>query len=227
MAKRDYYEVLGVERGASERDVKRAYKRLAMKYHPDKNPGDSEAEAKFKELNEAYSILSDKQKRANYDQFGHAAFEQGGGGAGGFGGADFGDIFGDVFSDLFGGGRGGRQRVVRGDDLRYDLEISLEEAAKGTSKDIKINTLVGCDSCHGSGAEKDSKVETCPTCHGAGRVHVQQSFFVREVTCSTCHGTGKKIEKPCRSCHGDGRVNRERTLSVKIPLELIQAINYV
>ncbi|MGC6359703.1 molecular chaperone DnaJ [Bisgaard Taxon 45] len=216
MAKKDYYDVLGVERGADEKEIKRAYKKLAMKYHPDRTQGNKELEEKFKEIQEAYEVLSDKQKRANYDQYGHAAFEQGGFGGGGFGGADFGDIFGDMFGDIFGGGRG-RQRVVRGDDLRYDLEISLEEAVRGTTKDIQINTLVHCEACDGSGAEKGSRVETCPTCHGAGRVRRQQGFFVTEQVCPTCHGSGKKIEKPCQSCHGDGRVHKKKNLSVKIP----------
>ncbi|PJG83139.1 molecular chaperone DnaJ [Caviibacterium pharyngocola] len=221
MAKRDYYEVLGVQKGADEKEIKRAYKRLAMKYHPDRTKGDKESEEKFKEVNEAYEILADKEKRAAYDQYGHQAFEQGGfGGAGGFGGgfggADFGDIFGDMFGDIFGGGRG-RQRVVRGEDLRYDIEISLEEAVRGTKKDIQINTLVECDHCHGSGAEKDSKVEICPTCQGAGRVRRQQGFFVTEQVCPTCHGSGKKIEKPCKKCHGDGRVQKRKNLSVTIP----------
>lgn len=217
MAKQDYYELLGVERSADEKEIKRAYKKLAMKYHPDRTQGNKELEEKFKEIQEAYEILSDKQKRATYDQYGHAAFEQGGfGRSGGFGGADFGDIFGDMFGDIFGGGRG-RQRVVRGDDLRYDLEITLEEAVRGTTKDIQINTLAHCDSCDGSGAEKGSKVETCPTCHGAGRVRRQQGFFVTEQPCPTCHGSGKKIEKPCHACHGDGRVHKKKNLSVKIP----------
>ncbi len=219
MAKKDYYEVLGLQKGASEDDIKRAYKRLASKHHPDKNQGSKEAEEKFKEINEAYEVLGDDQKRAAYDQYGHAAFEQGGGTGGfggGFGGADFGDMFGDIFGDIFGGGRG-RQRVVRGEDLRYDLEISLEEAVKGTTKDIQINTLAHCDSCGGSGAEKGSKVETCPHCHGSGRIRRQQGFFVSESICPTCHGSGKKIEKPCRSCHGEGRVHKKENLSVKIP----------
>ena len=221
MAKRDYYEVLGIQKGADEKEIKRAYKRLAMKYHPDRTKGDKESEEKFKEINEAYEVLSDKEKKAAYDQYGHAAFEQGGfggagGGFGGFGGADFGDIFGDMFGDIFGGSRG-RQRVVRGEDLRYDIEITLEEAVKGTKKDIQINTLVECESCHGSGAEAGSKVETCPTCHGAGRVRRQQGFFVTEQVCPTCHGSGKKIEKPCHSCHGDGRVHKKKNLSVTIP----------
>ena len=222
MAKKDYYEVLGLKKGASENDIKRAYKRLASKHHPDKNQGSKEAEEKFKEINEAYEVLGDDQKRAAYDQYGHAAFEQGGGAGGfggGFGGADFGDMFGDIFGDIFGGGGGGRgrQRVVRGEDLRYDLEITLEEAVKGITKDIQINTLVHCDSCGGSGAEKGSKVETCPHCHGSGRIRRQQGFFVSESVCPTCHGSGKKIEKPCRSCHGEGRVHKKENLSVKIP----------
>lgn len=218
MAKQDYYELLGVSKSADEKEIKRAYKKLAMQYHPDRTQGDKEKEEKFKEIQEAYEVLSDKQKRANYDQYGHAAFEQGfGAGGGGFGGADFGDIFGDMFGDIFGGGGRGRQRVVRGDDLRYDLEITLEEAVKGTTKDIKIHTLVPCETCHGSGAEAGSKVETCPHCHGSGRLRRQQGFFVTETVCPTCHGTGKKIEKPCKTCHGDGRVNKPKNLSVKIP----------
>ena len=215
MSKKDYYEVLGLQKGADEKEIKRAYKRLAMKYHPDRTKGDKESEEKFKEINEAYEVLADKEKRATYDQFGHAAFENGGAGAGGFGGfsgADFGDIFGDIF----GGGRG-RQRVVRGEDLRYDIEITLEEAVRGAKKDIQINTLVQCDHCHGSGAEKDSKVETCPTCHGAGRIRRQQGFFVTEQPCPHCHGSGKRIEKPCKKCHGDGRVHKKKNLSVTIP----------
>ncbi len=221
MAKKDYYEVLGLKKGASENDIKRAYKRLASKHHPDKNQGSKEAEAKFKEINEAYEVLGDAEKRAAYDQYGHAAFEQGGG-AGGFSGG-FGGGFGgfeDIFSEMFGGGFGGggrRQRGVRGDDLRYDIEITLEEAVKGCKKDIRISTLAECDTCHGSGAEKGSKVETCLHCHGSGRIRRQQGFFVTEATCPNCHGTGKKIEKPCKSCHGDGRVQKAKNLSVTIP----------
>lgn len=216
MAKRDYYEILGVERGADEKEIKRAYKRLAMKYHPDRTKGDKESEEKFKEINEAYEVLTNKEKRTNYDQYGHAAFESGGGFGGFSGGADFGDIFGDMFGDIF-GGRGGRQRVVRGEDLRYDIEITLEEAVRGTTKDIQINTLASCDHCHGSGAEKDTKVETCPTCHGSGRIRRQQGFFVAEQACPHCHGSGKKIESPCKKCHGDGRIHKKKNLSVKIP----------
>lgn len=218
MAKQDYYELLGVERNADEKAIKRAYKKLAMQYHPDRTKGDKEKEEKFKEIQEAYEILNDKEKRAAYDQYGHAAFEQGGfGGSGGFGGG-FGGFggFEDIFSEMFGGGSS-RQRVVRGDDLRYDIEITLEEAVRGVTKDIQIRTLVHCDDCHGSGAEKGSKVETCSTCHGRGRVRRQQGFFMTETACPHCHGTGKKIEKPCRTCHGDGRVHKTENLSVKIP----------
>lgn len=221
MSKKDYYEVLGLQKGASEQEIKRAYKRLAAKHHPDKNQGSKEAEEKFKEIKEAYEVLGDNEKRAMYDQYGHQAFEHGGGagGFGGFGGGGFGG-FEDIFSEMFGGGFGGggrRQRVVRGDDLRYDLEITLEEAVRGVKKDIRIRTLVQCDTCHGSGAEAGSKVETCPHCHGSGRVRRQQGFFMTETVCPSCHGTGKKIEKPCKSCHGDGRVEKTKNLSVTIP----------
>lgn len=217
MAKQDYYQTLGVSRNADEREIKRAYKKLAMQYHPDRTQGDKAKEEKFKEIQEAYEVLCDSQKRAAYDQYGHAAFEQGGGGGfGGFGG--FGDMFGDIFGDIFGSGGGrSRQRVVRGEDLRYDLEITLEEAVKGTTKDIQLDTLAACGTCHGTGAEPDSHVETCPTCHGAGRIQRQQGFFVTEMTCPHCHGSGKIIEKPCRSCHGDGRVHKKRNLAVRIP----------
>ncbi|SQE29949.1 Heat shock protein J [Mannheimia haemolytica] len=215
MAKKDYYEVLGLSKGASEKDIKRAYKRLAAKHHPDKNQGSKESEEKFKEITEAYDVLTDSEKKAMYDQYGHAAFEQGGAGAGGFGGFGGGGFggFEDIFSEMFGGGFGGgghRQRVVRGDDLRYDIEITLEEAVKGCKKDIRIQTLAECDTCHGTGAEAGSKVETCSHCHGSGRVRRQQGFFVTEAVCPSCHGTGKRIEKPCRSCHGDGRVQKAK-----------------
>ncbi|MDG6842321.1 molecular chaperone DnaJ [Glaesserella parasuis] len=221
MSKKDYYEVLGLQKGASEQEIKRAYKRLAAKHHPDKNQGSKEAEEKFKEIKEAYEVLGDNEKRAMYDQYGHQAFEHGGGagGFGGFGGGGFGG-FEDIFSEMFGGGFGGggrRQRVVRGDDLLYDLEITLEEAVRGVKKDIRIRTLVQCDTCHGSGAEAGSKVETCPHCHGSGRVRRQQGFFMTETVCPSCHGTGRKIEKPCKSCHGDGRVEKTKNLSVTIP----------
>ena len=221
MAKKDYYEVLGLQKGASEQEIKRAYKRLAAKHHPDKNQGSKEAEEKFKEIKEAYEVLGDNEKRAMYDQYGHQAFEQGGGtgGFGGFGGGGFGG-FEDIFSEMFGGGFGSggrRQRVVRGDDLRYDIEITLEEAVRGVKKDIRIKTLAECDTCHGTGAEKGSKVETCPHCHGSGRIRRQQGFFMTETVCPSCHGTGKKIEKPCKHCHGDGRVHKTKNLSVTIP----------
>ncbi|MCG9760123.1 MULTISPECIES: molecular chaperone DnaJ [Pseudoalteromonas] len=220
MSKPDYYEVLGVARDASERDIKKAYKRLAMKYHPDRTAGNAELEAKFKEVKEAYEILTDSQKRQMYDQYGHAAFEQGGGaGHGGFGGAgDFGDIFGDVFGDIFGGGGGRRQsRQQRGADLRYNLELSLEEAVRGKEVDIQVPTWVSCKPCDGSGAKAGSKPKTCTTCHGAGQVQMRQGFFAVQQTCPTCQGTGQIISDPCNSCHGQGRVEKTKTLNVKIP----------
>ncbi|MGL4601527.1 MAG: molecular chaperone DnaJ, partial [Plesiomonas sp.] len=219
MAKRDYYEILGVTREADEKEIKKAYKRLAMKYHPDRNQGDKESEARFKEIKEAYEILTDDQKKAAYDQYGHAAFEQGGmgGGAGGFGGgADFGDIFGDVFGDIFGGGRRS-QRASRGADLRYTMELTLEEAVRGVTKEIKVPTMVECDGCHGSGAKAGSKPTTCTTCHGAGQVQMRQGFFAVQQACPTCHGRGQIIKDPCNKCHGDGRIKKTKTLSVKIP----------
>lgn len=218
MAKRDYYEILGVSREADEREIKKAYKRLAMKYHPDRNQGDKESEDRFKEIKEAYEILTDAQKKAAYDQYGHAAFEQGGmGGAGGFGGgADFSDIFGDVFGDIFGGGRRS-QRASRGADLRYTMELTLEEAVRGVTKEIKVPTMVGCDVCDGSGAKAGTKATTCPTCHGAGQVQMRQGFFAVQQTCPTCHGRGQIIQEPCNKCHGEGRVQKTKTLSVKIP----------
>lgn len=221
MAKNDYYEILGVSKSADEREIKKAYKRLAMKYHPDRNPGDSAAEEKFKEVKEAYEILTDDQKRAAYDQYGHAAFEQGGMGGGGFGGGfgggagDFGDIFGDVFGDIFGGGR--RQRSSRGSDLRYTMELTLEEAVRGVSKEIRIPTLQECDTCHGSGAKAGSQPQTCNTCKGAGQVQMRQGFFAVNQPCPTCHGRGSIIKDPCNACHGHGRVEKTKTLSVKIP----------
>lgn len=220
MAKRDFYEVLGLSKSADEKEIKRAYKRLAMKYHPDRNQGDKESESKFKEIKEAYEILSDAQKRAAYDQYGHAAFEQGGfggqGGGGFGGGADFGDIFGDVFGDIFGGGRR-QQRASRGSDLQYNMDLTLEEAVRGITKEIRIPTLETCDKCHGSGAKEGTSAETCFTCHGAGQVHLRQGFFTVQQACPTCHGRGKVIKEPCSKCHGDGRVERYKTLSVKIP----------
>ncbi|CAH0534324.1 Chaperone protein DnaJ [Vibrio stylophorae] len=222
MSKRDYYEVLGVGRDASERDIKKAYKRLAMKFHPDRNH-DADAPEKFKEVKEAYEILTDPQKKAAYDQYGHAAFEQGhggfGGGGFGGGGADFGDIFGDVFGDIFGGGRrgGGQPRAQRGADLRYNMELSLEEAVAGCSKEIEVPTLVGCETCGGSGAKKGTSASTCGTCHGTGQVQMRQGFFAVQQTCPSCHGRGKTISDPCGDCHGNGRVQKTKTLSVKIP----------
>ncbi|MDO6704690.1 MULTISPECIES: molecular chaperone DnaJ [unclassified Photobacterium] len=221
MSKRDFYEVLGVGRDAGERDIKKAYKRLAMKFHPDRNPGDETAAEKFKEVKTAYEILTDPQKKAAYDQYGHAAFEQGGmGGGGGFGGgADFSDIFGDVFGDIFGGGgrRGGHQRAQRGADLRYNMELTLEEAVRGCTKEIRVPTLVNCEPCDGSGAKKGSSPTTCGTCHGSGQVQMRQGFFAVQQTCPHCHGRGKIITDPCGKCHGQGRVQETKTLSVKIP----------
>lgn len=219
MAKRDYYEVLGVSRDASDRDIKKAYRRLAMKYHPDRNSDDKSAEDKFKEASEAYEVLSDAQKKAAYDQFGHAGVDpqSGHGGHGGAGG--FGDIFGDVFGDIFGGGGGGRSRsrVQRGADLRYTLELDLEEAVKGVEKQIRIPTLVACKPCSGSGAKAGSQPATCGTCGGIGQVRMQQGFFSVQQTCPACHGEGKIIKDPCTSCHGRGRTEETKTLSVKIP----------
>ncbi|MBQ4828315.1 molecular chaperone DnaJ [Alteromonas sp. MMG017] len=220
MSKRDYYEVLGVDKGAGEREIKKAYKKLAMKYHPDRTQGDKALEVKFKEIQEAYEVLNDAQKRAAYDQYGHAGVDPNRGGAGFGGGGDFGDIFGDVFGDIFGGGgaRGGRQsRARQGSDLRYNLELSLEEAVRGKSVDIRVPTLVECEVCDGSGAKKGSSPKTCPTCHGNGQVQMRQGFFAVQQTCPTCSGKGKIIEDPCNSCHGHGRKEKTKTLNVKIP----------
>ncbi|MCU7553795.1 molecular chaperone DnaJ [Alteromonas sp. ASW11-19] len=219
MSKRDYYEVLGVDRSAGEREIKKAYKKLAMKYHPDRTQGDKAMEDKFKEIQEAYEILTDSQKRAAYDQYGHAGVDPNRGGGAGFGGgADFGDIFGDVFGDIFGGGRGGRQsRARQGSDLRYNLELSLEEAVRGKEVDIRVPTLVGCDKCDGSGAKAGSTPTTCPTCHGNGQVQMRQGFFAVQQTCPTCSGKGKIISDPCNKCRGQGRVEKTKTLNVKIP----------
>ncbi|HTN30591.1 MAG TPA: molecular chaperone DnaJ [Pseudomonas sp.] len=220
MAKRDYYETLGVERGADEAELKKAYRRLAMKYHPDRNPDDKAAEEKFKEANEAYEVLSDSNKRAAYDQYGHAGVDPQMGGAGGFagGGASFSDIFGDVFSDFFGGARGGqRGGPQRGSDLRYTLELSLEEAVRGTTVTIRVPTLANCKTCNGSGAKKGSSPTTCSTCGGIGQVRMQQGFFSVQQTCPRCHGSGKMITDPCDDCHGQGRVEEHKTLSVKVP----------
>ncbi|GAL06121.1 chaperone protein DnaJ [Photobacterium aphoticum] len=197
-----------------------------MKFHPDRNQGDAEAAEKFKEVKHAYEILTDPQKRAAYDQYGHAAFEQGGMGGGGFGGgADFGDIFGDVFGDIFGGGgRRGQPRAQRGADLRYNMELTLEEAVRGCSKEIRVPTLVHCDTCDGSGAKKGTSATTCSTCHGQGQVQMRQGFFAVQQTCPHCHGRGKIIQEPCGDCHGQGRKEETKTLSVKIPAGLIRAI---
>lgn len=218
MSKRDYYEVLGVAKDASERDIKKAYKRLAMKYHPDRTAGDKAKEEKFKEIQEAHEILTDENKRAAYDRYGHAGVDPNRGAAGA-GAADFGDIFGDVFGDIFGGGRGGggRQRARQGADLRYNLELTLEEAVRGKNVEIKVPTLVGCTTCDGSGAKKGSSPKTCPTCHGNGQVQMRQGFFAVQQTCPTCSGKGTIISDPCRSCHGQGRVEKTKTLSVKVP----------
>jgi molecular chaperone DnaJ len=223
MAKRDYYKVLNVLRAAGEEEIKKSYRRLAMKFHPDRNPGDKDAEEKFKEAKEAYEVLSDAPRRAIYDQHGHAGIDaarQGGGGpGGGFGGAEaFGDIFGDVFGDIFGGGRGGgRSQVFRGADLRYELALDLAEAVFGHSLEIDIAKLVECDTCHGSGAAKGSNPVQCETCGGAGQVRVSQGFFTLQQPCPHCRGTGKVIRNPCDSCLGQGRVRRHKKLAVKIP----------
>ncbi len=216
MAKRDYYEVLGVSRGADEKEVKRAYRKLAMKHHPDRNPDDAESENKFKEASEAYEVLADSQKRAAYDQFGHAGVNgQVGGGFGG-GSGSFSDIFGDVFGDIFGGG-GGRARNTRGADLRYTLELELEEAVKGKTVKIRVPGYVECEPCHGSGGEKGSRPEGCTTCNGMGQVRMQQGFFTVQQACPTCRGAGTIIKNPCKVCRGAGRVQEEKTLSVKVP----------
>ena len=212
MSKRDFYEVLGVSKNASEADIKKAFKRLAMKHHPDRNPDSKESEDKFKEAKEAYDVLSDAQKRAAYDQFGHAGVDHSAGMGGAAGGASFSDIFGDVFGDIFGGGGGGgrsRERVYRGADLQYNLELSLEEAVGGTSVNIRVPTQIACDECGGSGAKKGTSATTCTTCGGHGQVRMQQGFFSLQQTCPRCHGSGK--------CHGHGRVEKQKTLSVKVP----------
>lgn len=221
MAKADYYEILGVDKSVSEADLKKAYRRLAMKHHPDRNPDNPESEKKFKAAKEAYDVLSDAEKRAAYDQFGHAAFEGGmGGGGGGFnagGAGGFGDIFGDMFGDIFGGGGGGRQRQRRGADLRYNMELSLEDAVRGTEMNITVPRMSQCQTCSGSGAKKGSQPNTCGTCHGQGQVRIQQGFFSVQQTCPQCHGQGSIISDPCEDCHGQGMVKENKKLSVKIP----------
>jgi molecular chaperone DnaJ len=222
MAKQDYYQVLGVERNASEAEIKKAYRRLAMKHHPDRNPDDKTTEAKFKEAKEAYEVLSDGQKRAAYDQFGHAGVDPSaaaGAGAGGFysaGGGNFADIFGDVFGDIFGGRTRGAQNL-RGADLRYSLELSLEDAVKGTEVRIRVPAMETCDTCKGSGAKSGTSATICRTCAGHGQVRMQQGFFSVQQTCPNCHGSGKTITDPCPTCHGQGRVQQTKTLSVKVP----------
>ena len=223
MAKRDFYEILGVNRDASDDEIKKAYRKLAMKFHPDRNPDNPKAEEQFKEAKEAYEILSDSQKRGAYDQYGHAGVDpQAGMGAGGAGMGGFADAFSDIFGDIFGGGRsggggGGRSNVYRGADLRYNLEVSLEEAARGTETRIRIPTMAECEPCKGSGAKKGSEPKTCPTCGGHGQVRMQQGFFSIQQTCPKCHGTGRYIPDPCPSCYGSGRIKEHKTLSVKIP----------
>ncbi|WGI22068.1 molecular chaperone DnaJ [Amylibacter sp. IMCC11727] len=226
MAKRDYYDLLGVSKGASEQELKKAYRKKAMELHPDRNKDNPEAEAQFKEVNEAYDVLKDGDKKAAYDRYGHAAFEGGmGGGGGGFhpGGGDFGSAFSDVFDDLFGdfmgGGRrgGGGQRATRGSDLRYNLTITLEEAFSGKQQNVSVSSSVACDTCDGSGAEGGAEPSTCPTCSGMGKVRAQQGFFTVERTCPTCTGRGQIITNPCNSCSGSGLQQRERSLGVNIP----------
>ena len=214
MAKRDYYEVLGVNRDASEEEIKKAYRKLAMKCHPDRNPDNPKAEEHFKEANEAYEVLTSAEKRAAYDQFGHAGVHpQGGAG----GPAGFGDIFSDIFGEIFGGQRGGRSTVYRGADLRYNLQITLEQAAHGFETKIRIPGVAECETCSGSGARKGTQTETCPTCRGAGQVRISQGPFSIAQTCPRCHGSGKIIPHPCGTCGGSGRVKLQKTLSVKIP----------
>ena len=220
MSKRDYYDVLGVEKNADDKAIKSAFRKLAMANHPDRNQGDEAAEQRFREANEAYDVLKDPQKRAAYDRMGHAAFDQAAGGGGGFGGGDFGgggfsDIFDQMFSEFSGGG--GRQRDQSGNDLRYDMSISLEDAFTGLQQDISITIPSECDSCTGSGAADGSRPSTCGTCGGAGRVRAQQGFFAVERTCPACQGMGQVISDPCRSCGGEGRVQRAKTLAVSIP----------
>jgi molecular chaperone DnaJ len=217
MSKRDFYEILGVDRSADDKEVKKAYRRLAMKYHPDRNPDDADAESKFKEATEAYEVLSDSQKKAAYDQYGHAGVDGGAGGSGFGGGGGFSDIFGDVFGDIFGGGGRGGSRSTRGSDLRYNLELDLEDAVRGKTVKIRVPSQVSCKPCGGSGAAKGSRPETCTTCHGQGQVRMQQGFFSVQQTCPQCRGQGQFIKDPCTSCHGMGVQEEQKTLSVKVP----------
>ena len=226
MSKRDFYEVLGVNRDAADDEIKKAYRKLAMKFHPDRNPDNPKAEEHFKEAKEAYEILSDAQKRAAYDQYGHAGVDPQAGMGGGFGGAGMGgggfsDAFGGIFDEIFGGRGGGggqgRSNIYRGADLRYNLEITLEQAAFGTETKIRIPTMEECENCHGSGAKPGTQPKTCPTCSGSGQVRLQQGFFSIQQTCPKCHGTGRIIPEPCTHCHGAGRLKQHKTLAVKIP----------
>ncbi len=217
MAARDFYDVLGVARDVDAAEMKKAYRSLAMKYHPDRNQGDETAEQNFKEINEAYDVLRDDQKRAAYDQFGHAAFEGGGQPGGGFGGGGFADIFDEMFGDFTGGRRRGAQASPRGADLRFNLEVSLDDAFRGRETHIRVPTSATCEACAGSGAEKGSSPVTCSTCQGHGKVRSQQGFFTIERTCAACRGSGQVIQQPCRPCSGAGRVRKEKTLSVSIP----------
>ncbi|WP_424859478.1 molecular chaperone DnaJ [Tepidimonas sp. HKU77] len=222
MAKRDYYEILGVARNASEDDIKKAYRKLAMKYHPDRNQGEAAkaAEEKFKEVKEAYEMLSDPQKRAAYDQYGHAGVDPNlrGGAGGGDGFAGFSEAFGDIFGDIFGAPRGARGRqMYRGSDLSYAMEITLEEAARGKEAQIRIPSWEDCDTCRGTGAKPGTSAKTCPTCHGNGVVQMRQGFFSVQQTCPHCHGSGKIIPEPCPTCHGEGKIKRHKTLEIKIP----------
>src|SRR5574344_1143349 len=221
MAKRDYYAVLGVDKNADDQTIKKAFKRLAMKYHPDRNH-EADAEEKFKEINEAYAILSDSQKKQAYDQYGFAGVDPNqaggaGGGFGGFGGADFGDAFGDIFGG--GRGRGGRSQRQQqsGSDLEQVVTITLEEAVMGVTKEIIVNTMVGCETCHGTGCKDGSSPKTCSHCHGSGVVQMRQGFFAVQQTCPYCHGTGQQIDNPCPDCHGEGRVNKKIKVDLKIP----------
>ncbi len=216
MAKRDFYEVLGVNRDASEDDIKKSYRRLAMKHHPDRNPDNPKAEESFKEAKEAYEILSDANKRAAYDQYGHAGVDPSAGAGGAGMGGGFADAFGDIFGDIFGGGRG-RSNVYRGADLRYNLEIGLEEAARGTETKIRIPAMEQCETCDGNGAKPGTKPVKCSTCDGHGQVRMQQGFFSVQQACPKCRGAGKMVESPCPTCRGVGRLKQHKTLSVKIP----------
>lgn len=227
MAKRDYYSVLGVGKNATDEEIKKAYRKMAMKYHPDRNPGDKQAEDKFKEVGEAYDVLGDRSKRDAYDRYGHAGVDgmggmggMGGGpgaGAGGFGG--FAEAFGDIFGDIFGGGgsRGGANQVFRGADLRYAMEVTLEQAANGYETEIRIPSWENCTTCKGTGAKAGTKPQTCGTCHGQGQVRMQQGFFSVQQTCPTCHGSGKVVKDPCEACDGAGRIKKTKTLQVKVP----------